>query len=67
MEQLKEQSSNKPLKKLKGYSNGSLVDCYISIDEDRVTVYRPNPNAKEVYNRMEIKESREFRENHWHI
>jgi len=41
----------KNLKKVVGLSNGSKVDCYIhEIDDINVEIYRPNPNAKEVYN-----------------
>ena len=29
--------------------NGEYVDCYITDDGQTVTVYRPNPNAKNVY------------------
>ena len=37
-------------KKVVGLSNGSKVDCYIhEIDNINVEIYRPNPNAKEVY------------------
>lgn len=32
-----------------GVCNGSYVDCYLLNEEDTVTEYRPNPNAKEVY------------------
>ena len=41
----------KGFKKVIGLSNGSKVDCYIhEIDDINVEIYRPNPNAKEVYN-----------------
>ena len=41
----------KGLKKVIGLSNGSKVDCYIQeIDDINVEIYRPNPNAEEVYN-----------------
>ena len=29
--------------------NGEYVDCYITDDGQTATVYRPNPNAKNVY------------------
>jgi len=36
-------------KQFKGLSNGSYVDCYY-VDVNGVrTIFRPNPNAKEVY------------------
>jgi hypothetical protein len=39
-------------KQYTGLSNGSLVDCYYTED----CIYRPNPNAKEVYNPLPISE-----------
>jgi hypothetical protein len=36
----------------KGLSNGSLVDCFYIHNENGSTIYRPNPNAKEVYKPM---------------
>ena len=37
-------------KKVVGLSNGSKVDCFINeINDIEVEIYRPNPNAKEVY------------------
>ena len=41
-------------------SNGSLVDCYYTNENDIYTLYRPNPNAKEVYKPMELKQHIEF-------
>lgn len=43
-------------KKIKGLSNGSIVDCYILNDGETLHVYRPNPNAKEVYKPLSISE-----------
>ena len=40
----------------KDLSNGSLVDCYYTKENDIYTVYRPNPNAKNVYKPMEIEQ-----------
>ena len=40
----------------KDLSNGSLVDCYYTWEENIYTVYRPNPNAKNVYKPMEIEQ-----------
>lgn len=37
-----------------GVCNGSLVVCYFTNDGETVTIYRPNPNAKEVYKPMNI-------------
>ena len=41
-------------------SNGSLVDCYYTNVNNIYTVYRPNPNAKEVYKPMELKQHIEY-------
>ena len=42
-------------KKVVGLSNGSKVDCYIhEIDDINVEIYRPNPNAEEVYNKYDL-------------
>lgn len=35
-------------------SNGSLVTCYYEVFGDFVKIYRPNPNAKNVYNPLPI-------------
>ena len=67
IEQLKEASKGQKLKKCKGLSNGSLVDCYIGISEDIIEVYRPNPNAKEVYHPMELQESIAYKKNNWYL
>lgn len=39
---------------IKALSNGSIVTCYYVVTEDLVTIYRPNPNAKEVYQALPI-------------
>ena len=41
-------------------SNGSLVDCYYTNEDNIYTVYRPNSNAKEVYKPMELKQHIEY-------
>lgn len=51
--------SAKPIKAL---SNGSIVKCYYTIDNDVVTFYRPNPNAKNVYKPLSIKEHIAFQD-----
>lgn len=33
-------------------SNGSIVTCYYLSTENTIEFYRPNPNAKEVYNAL---------------
>ena len=43
-------------KKIKGHSNGSIVDCYILNDGETLHIYRPNPNAKEVYKPLPLNE-----------
>ena len=43
-------------KKIKGHSNGSIVDCYILNDGETLHIYRPNPNAKEVYKPLPLDE-----------
>lgn len=47
-------------KKFKGLSNGSLVDCYYIHTENGAEIYRPNPNAKEVYKPLSLEEHLEF-------
>ena len=41
-------------------SNGSLVDCYYTSENNIYTVYRPNCNAKEVYKPMELRQHLEY-------
>lgn len=68
MEQLQEAAQGKKLKGLKGLSNGSIVDIYVGIGEDEVEIYRPNPNAKEVYKPFgSISKELDFRRNHWYL
>ena len=67
LEQLKEFSNGAELKKVKGLSNGSIVDCYAEINDNEVVIYRPNPNAKEVYNPMEFEKELNYRCNKWYI
>ena len=47
-----------------GLSNGSLVTCYAYNDDKQVIIWRPNPNAKNVYKPLSIEEhikyNREF-------
>lgn len=67
MEQLEEDSKSNRLKRFKGLSNGSLVDCYAEIDDDIITIHRPNPNAKEVYNKMALEDEMQYRINNWYL
>ena len=41
-------------------SNGSLVDCYYTNENNVYTQYRPNCNAKEVYKPMWLKQHLEY-------
>lgn len=67
MEQLEEMSKGQKLKKFKGLSNGSLVDCYIGIGKDIIDIYRPNPNATEVYKKMAYEDELNYRRNNWYL
>lgn len=44
------------VKPIKALSNGSIVTCYYLTMDDRIELYRPNPNAKEVYKPLDINE-----------
>jgi hypothetical protein len=39
-----------------GLSNGSVVTCYFTNDGETITIYRPNPNAHEVYQPLPLEE-----------
>ena len=43
-------------KPILGFSNGSLVTCYFTNDGETVTIFRPNPNATEVYHPLPLDE-----------
>lgn len=45
-------------KPIKALSNGSIVTCYYfkNYKDNTITIYRPNPNAKEVYKPLNIEE-----------
>jgi hypothetical protein len=36
-------------RKFKALSNGSIVDCYFKRNGKNIIIYRPNPNAKEIF------------------
>lgn len=40
----------------KATCNGSTVTCYFTNDGKTINIYRPNPNAKEVYKPLELSE-----------
>lgn len=48
-------------KKYTWLCNGSLVDCYYTAD----TIYRPNPNCKDIYIPLTIKEHIAFQNINW--
>lgn len=39
-----------------GLSNGSIVTCYFTNDGETITIFRPNPNAHEVYQPLPLEE-----------
>lgn len=41
-------------KPIKALSNGSIVDCYFINDGTTIHIYRPNPNAKNVYKPLSL-------------
>ena len=43
-------------KPIKALANGSIVTCYFTNDGETITIYRPNPNAKEVYKPLPIQD-----------
>lgn len=47
-------------KKIKGLSNGAIVDCFYIIKKDNILFYRPNPNAKRVYRPLSVEEHIKF-------
>ena len=50
--------------KYKGLCNGSVVDCYYIHTENGSKIYKPNPNAKEVYKPLQVDEHMEFIKNY---
>ena len=48
------------VKPFMGMSNGSLVTCYLYNDGKCLHIYRPNPNAKEVYKPLPLDEHIKF-------
>ena len=43
-------------KPIKALSNGSIVTCYFTNDGKTITMYRPNPNAKDVYKPLPLEQ-----------
>lgn len=52
-------------KPFKALSNGSIVDCYFLNDGETIHIYRPNPNAKNVYKPLSLKNHIEFVKNNY--
>lgn len=46
----------KGAKPIKALSNGSIVTCYYRNDGETVTIYRPNPNKKDIYDPLSTEE-----------
>lgn len=48
----------KKAKPIKALSNGSIVTCYYNKNykTKTITIYRPNPNAKNIYDPLELQE-----------
>jgi len=44
------------VKPIKALSNGHIVTCYYINTGDCIVIYRPNPNAKEVYKPLSLTE-----------
>ena len=47
-------------KPIKALSNGSIVDCFFTNDGNEVVFYRPNPNAKDVYKPLALRDHIEY-------
>jgi len=67
IEQLKELSYGRKLKKVKGLSNGKIVDCYVAIGENDIEIFRPNCNVKDIYSPMSFKDEQFYKENNWFL
>lgn len=68
LEQVMERINGRRYKNFIGLSNGSLTTCYaVFNDDDTVEILRPNPNAKEVFEKMELGKEIEYRKNHWYL
>ena len=67
IEELNELAKGLRLKKVKGLSNGSIVDCYIGIAKNSVRIFRPNINAKEVAVTMTHEDQIRFKKSEWYI
>lgn len=52
-------------KPFKALSNGSIVNCFFLNNGETIHIYRPNPNAKEVYKPLALKERIKFVKNNY--
>ena len=43
-------------KPMKALSNGAIVTCYFVNDGETITIYRPNPNDKDIYKPLPIEQ-----------
>lgn len=50
-------------KPTKALGNGDIVDCFFVNKNDVLTIYRPNPNAKEIYHPLSLEEHLRYQEN----
>lgn len=41
---------------IKALCNGSIVDCYFVNDGETIDIFRPNPNAKDIYHPLSVEE-----------
>lgn len=63
-----ERINGRRYKSFLGLSNGSIVTCYAVFNDDNtIEILRPNPNATEVYKRMELEKEIEYRRNNWYL
>ena len=55
----------KGARSFKALSNGAIVDCYFLNDGKTIHIYRPNPNAKDVYKPLGIRDHIDFVKNNY--
>jgi hypothetical protein len=53
------------VKPFKALSNGRIVDCFFLNDGEKITIYRPNPNAKDIYKPLSVDEHINFVKNNY--
>lgn len=47
------------------FGRNDIVDCYFLNDGETIHIYRPNPNAKEVYKPLSLKDHINFVKNNY--